>query len=91
MRDYPLGIYNQILHTHDHKSCFMTLWALVDKTTLSIANVMTLWYMAGYWMDIYQNDNSGEFKGAVRLLMQRMGVRIINSSPRHPQSQGMNE
>ncbi len=37
----PAGIYNWILHTHNHKARYMTLWALVDKTALEVAQVMS--------------------------------------------------
>lgn len=37
---------------------------------------------------VLQHDQVREFKGAVRRLMESLQVRIIESSPYHPQSQG---
>ena len=40
---------------------------------------------------IIQCDNGKEFKGAVLHILQRHGIKLINSTPRHPQSQGLVE
>lgn len=37
---------------------------------------------------VLQHDQGCEFKGAVKRLMESMKVKVIQSSPYHPQSQG---
>ena len=37
---------------------------------------------------VIQCDQGGEFKGAVKELCRQLGIKIICSSPYHPQSQG---
>ena len=70
MRNSPSGKYKWILHTHDHKSRFHTLWPLFDKSAPAMAEVMTYWLAAGHQMKIWQSDNGGEFKGALLPLMR---------------------
>ena len=91
MRAEPSGIYKWVMHSQDHKSRFMTLWPLVDKSAPVVANAVSYWLMAGHQMKIWQSDNGGEFKGALNILVRRHGIKIIHGRPRHPQSQGMNE
>jgi IS30 family transposase len=38
---------------------------------------------------ILQSDNGTEFKGALSILLQEHGIKVINGCPHHPQSQGM--
>jgi hypothetical protein len=44
----------------------------------------------GPW-EILQCDQGAEFKAAVAILMRRHGIKVIYSSPRHPESQGLVE
>lgn len=39
-------------------------------------------------LKVIQHDQGKEFKGAVQKLMESFQVKIIQSSPYHPQSQG---
>ena len=38
--------------------------------------------------NIIQCDQGGEFKGILKKAIQNLGVKVINSRARHPQSQG---
>ena len=91
IRNRPSDKYKWILHTHDHKSRFQTLWPLVDKSAPAVVEAMTFFLAASHQMKIWQSDNGGEFKGTLLTLMQRYGIRVIKGSACHPQSQGMNE
>lgn len=91
MRSEPSGVYKWILHTQDHKSRFMTLWPLIDKSAPVVADAMTYWLASGHQMKYWQSDRGGEFMGPVSILIRRYGIKIIRSRPHHPQSQGMNE
>ena len=84
MQTEPLGIYKWILHTQDYVSKFMTLWSLIDKSAPVVADALQHFFNAGYQMEICQNDRGSEFKGAILLLMQRVGIKVINSRARHP-------
>jgi IS30 family transposase len=64
---------------------------LIDKSAPLVADAIFYFFLAGHTMQICQNDNGSEFKGALCLVMKRFGVKVINSRPRHPESQGMNE
>ena len=74
MRNSPSGKYKWILHTHDQKSRFQTLWPLVDKSAPAVAEVMTYWLAAGHQMKIWQSDNGGEFRGAPLTLMRMVNL-----------------
>jgi len=38
-----------------------------------------------------QCDNGAEFKGVLLILQKKYGIKIINGSARHPQTQGLIE
>ena len=86
MRSEPSGVYKWIMHTQDHKSRFMTLWPLVDKSALVVTNAMSHWLAAGHQMKHWQSDNGREFMGVLSILIRRHRIKIIKGRPRHPQS-----
>ncbi len=53
-----------------------------------MADQLKLLYSEHGSPDVIQHDRGGEFRGSVCSLMEALGVRIITSSPYHPQSQG---
>jgi IS30 family transposase len=91
MRSEPSGPYNWILTTKDHFDKFVTLWPLENKTAQEVADVLDIFLMCcGPW-EVLQCDRGTEFKAAVSILMRRHGIKVIYSSPRHPESQGLVE
>lgn len=36
-------------------------------------------------------DNGGEFRGATEILLKKYGVKVVHTSPRHPEANGMSE
>jgi transposase InsO family protein len=91
MRAEPSGPYNWILTTKDHFDKFITLWPLRDKDAQEVADALDMFLMCCGPCQIMQSDRGAEFKAAVAILMRRHGIKIIYSSPRHPQSQGLVE
>jgi hypothetical protein len=91
MRAEPSGPYNWILTTKDHFDKFVTLWPLRNKTAQEVADALDIFLMCcGPW-EVLQCDQGAEFKAAVAILMRRHGIKVIYSSPRHPESQGLVE
>jgi IS30 family transposase len=91
MRAEPSGLYNWIMTTKDHFDKFVTLWPLRNKTAQEVADALDILLMCcGPW-EIFQCDCGAEFKAAVSILMRRHGIKIIYSSPRYPESQGLVE
>jgi IS30 family transposase len=91
MRAEPSGPYNWILTTKDHFDKFVTLWPLRSKKAQEVADALDIFLMCcGPW-EILQCDQGAEFKAAVAILMRRHGIKVIYSSPRHPESQGLVE
>jgi hypothetical protein len=91
MRAEPSGLYKWILTTKDHFNKFITLWPLRNKTVQEVADVLNILLIyCGPW-EILQYDCGSEFKAAVAILMRRHGIKVIYSSPRHPESQGLVE
>jgi hypothetical protein len=91
MRAELSGPYNWILITKDHFDKFLTLWPLRDKHAQEVADALDIFLMCcGPW-EILQSDRGAEFKAAVAILMRRHGIKVIYSSPRHPESQGLVE
>lgn len=91
MRVEPSGPYNWILTTKDHFDKFVTLWPLRSKKAQEVADALDIFLMCcGPW-EILQCDQGAEFKAAVAILMRRHGIKVIYSSPRHPESQGLVE
>ena len=52
MRAKLSSIYKWVMHSQDYKLRFMTLWPLVDKSILVVANAISYWLMAGHQIKI---------------------------------------
>jgi hypothetical protein len=91
IRSEPSGPYNWILTTKDYFDKFVTLWPLQNKTAEEVFNALDSFLMCcGPW-EILQCDRGAEFKAAVAILIRRHGIKVIYSSFRHPESQGLVE
>ena len=91
MRAIPDGDFQWILHIKDHFSKFSSLYALKRKTAQEVYDKMSEWIGIVGAPRIIQCDNGNEFKGVLLLLLQIHSIQLINSRPRHPQSQGLVE
>ena len=80
--------YRYILSVCDVFSRFVWLKPLIGKSSAEIANHLQKIYREHGTPKIIQHDQGKEFKGSVKKLLRRMNVKIIQSSPYHPQSQG---
>ena len=69
-------------------SHFLWLRPLESKSSQVIAIELECIYMEYGSPEIIQCDQGGEFKKALKLLCDRMNIKLIYSRPRHPQSQG---
>jgi hypothetical protein len=91
MRHEPSGQYKWILHIKDHFSKYTQLYPLKSKHAEPIAECFALFIAAFLPPKIMQADNGKEFKGALLILLQKFGIRVINGAPRSPQTQGLVE
>lgn len=82
------SIYRYIVTVVDVFSRYIWLRPLKSKHRVEIANHLDTIYSEHGPPKILQHDRGTEFQGAVRRLMESMQVRIIQSSPYHPQNQG---
>lgn len=80
--------YRYILTVLDVFSRYTWLRPLKGKHSSEIAKHLDDIYSEHGPPQVLQHDQGREFKGAVQRLMESMQVRIIQSSPYHPQSQG---
>ena len=62
-----------------------------NKTAQEVADNLDVWLMGCGPCEILQCDCGAEFQAALAILMRRHGIKIICSSPRHPESQGLVE
>lgn len=85
------SIYCWILHIKDHFSKYSFLRPLTSKGARQVANELEYWIQLMGPPRILQCDNGREFKGAVLHILKKHGIKLINSTPRHPQSQGLVE
>jgi IS30 family transposase len=71
---------------------FRYLWLrpVPDKKATTIANTLYEMYLAEIpdVPEILQCDNGGEFQGATKILMQKLGVKIVHGRPYAPHVQG---
>ena len=77
-----------VLLVIDVFSRFLWLRPLESKSSQVIANELVCIYMEYGSPEIIQCDQGGEFKKALKLLCDRMNIKLIYSRPRHNQSQG---
>jgi hypothetical protein len=57
-----------------------------DKIAQEVADNLDVWLMCCGPSELLQCDCGAEFKAALAILMRRHGIKIIDSSPRHPES-----
>ena len=69
-------------------SRFLWLSPLKSKLSQVIASELESIYIEHGSQEIIQREQGGEFKKALKLLCDHMNIKLIHSSPRHPQSQG---
>ena len=81
-------LYRYVLTVIDVFSRFLWLRPLESKSSQVIASELESIYMEHGSPEIIQCDQGGEFKKALKLLCDRMNIKLIYSRPRHPQSQG---
>lgn len=77
-----------ILSILDTFSRFLFLRPMARKTSENVANILKRVFADHGIPKIIQCDQGTEFKGEVQQLLTKKGVKIIRSSPYHPQSQG---
>ena len=80
--------YRYVLSFIDVFSRYVVLRALSDKTATAVADQLKDVFAIIGTPKILQCDQGTEFKWSVRLVMACFNVRIINSRPYHPESQG---
>ena len=80
--------YRYVLSVMDVFSRFVWLRPINKKMTENIVDELRSIYLEHGPPRVIQCDQGGEFKGAVKELCRQLGIKIICSSPYHPQSQG---
>jgi len=80
--------YRYILTVMDVFSRFLWAMPLTSKASKEIAWHLKSIYDVHGPPKVLQHDQGKEFDGAVIQLMRKLNVKIIRSSPYHPQSQG---
>ena len=80
--------YRCVLTVVDVFSRFLWLRPFQRKSSQVIASELECIYMENGSPEIIQCDPRGEFKNTLKLLCDRMNIKLIYSRPRHPQSQG---
>ena len=80
--------YRYVLTVIDAFSRFLWLRPLESKSSQIITSVSESIYMEHGSPDIIQWDRGGEFKKVLKLLCDRMNIKLIYGCPRHLQSQG---
>ena len=69
-------------------SRYIWLRPLSSKSSKGIAKTLQIINQEHEPPNVLQSDQGGEFKGVVKRLGKRMNIKVIYSSPYHPQSQG---
>lgn len=80
--------FQYILTVQDIFSRYIWLRPLTGKGSKQVAKELEELYSEVGPPKVLQCDNGGEFKKAVEHLCRKLEVKIIRSSPYHPQSQG---
>lgn len=80
--------FRYILTVQDIFSRYIWLRPLTGKESKQVAKELQELYCEVGPPKVLQCDNGGEFKKAVEHLCRKLEVKIIRSSPYHPQSQG---
>ena len=85
----PDGSYIWICHIEDHFSKFHMLFPIKNKEAATVARCIHHWIAVLGIFDILQNDNGREFQGICLELMAKYGIKVINSRPHTPRTQGL--
>jgi hypothetical protein len=90
MTAYLDGKMCWILHYQDHHDKMSYLRALPNKKTATVAAVLLICFLQQVAPVILQSDNVREFVAftIVELMKLWPDCKIVNGSPRYPQSQG---
>ena len=80
--------YRYVLTIMDVFSRYLVLRPLCQKTANTVADQLRDVFAILGTPKILQCDQGTEFKGTFRLLMSFFNVKVITSSPYHPESQG---
>ena len=87
--NYKESAYNYILQLVDVYSRYVMPKPLKTKSSREVAKALEEVLMVNLAPDIIQCDSGQEFKGSgVKLLLKKYNIKMINSSPYHPKSQG---
>ncbi|KAH3783153.1 hypothetical protein DPMN_161081 [Dreissena polymorpha] len=86
---YKGSTYSYILQVVDVYSRYVMPKPLKTKSSREVAKALEDVLMVNLAPDIIQCDNGLEFKGpSMKLLLNKYNIKMINSRPYHPQSQG---
>lgn len=85
------GKFIWILHLKDRFSKFRMLYALTSNKTSEITFYINLFVRHLGVPDILQWANGREFQGALLLSLKKYNIKLINSRPRTPRTQGQVE
>lgn len=80
--------YRYILSIIDNMSRYVWLKPLSRKTSAGVREHLRNVFENFGYPHIVQCDQGHEFKGEVKVFLQKHGIKHITSSPYHPQSQG---
>ena len=80
--------YSYILSKMDCFSRFIFLLPRSNKSPRSVLKCLQNIFLEHGYPSIVQCDNGTEFKGDLPSFFTQHNVRLVNSSPYHPQSQG---
>ena len=80
--------YRYVLSVIDVFSRFVWLRPVSKKSSRNIADALQSIYLEHGPPHVIQCDQGGEFKGAVIEICRKLQIKVIRSSPYHPQSQG---
>lgn len=80
--------FRYILTVQDIFSRYVWLRPLTGKGSKLVAKELQELYCEVGPPKVLECDNGGEFKKAVEQLCRKLEVKIVRSSPYHPQSQG---
>ena len=87
----PSHGYSYVWHAEDHFSKFHFAFPLVSKSAVEVARCVRWMLMSCVQIKILQCDNGGEFMAGVLDVCKKWGTEVVNSSPYHPQTNGLVE
>ena len=87
----PDGDYHYIFHIGDHVTKYRWAKPIVNKEAATVAAELNTFFTLMGPSTLLQCDNGKEFKGEVEVLCAAWGVKLLNSSPYHPQTNGFIE